>query len=203
MISKSDILACAQKLFNEKGYDYVSMREIAGNLNISVGNLTYHYKKKEDIFRSLLMENKLLSSNIEINSFDGLNTLFDEMLNSLISNRFFFINDKLSSIDNKFADTNIRHISAQKQQLINAVEKLQSLGLFRKHIGREIINSLISVIMLSHLEWCRELGDTTCYPSMSKERFLKMHWELMMPYLSEEGVKVLENSDFFKQLKAF
>ena len=39
---KTDILETARKLFNEQGYNGVSMRDIAGALGISVGNLTYY-----------------------------------------------------------------------------------------------------------------------------------------------------------------
>lgn len=37
------------RLFNERGYSYVTMREIAAECGISVGNLTYYYPKKEDL----------------------------------------------------------------------------------------------------------------------------------------------------------
>lgn len=199
MINKSDILVCAQKLFNEKGYDYVSMREIAGNLNISVGNLTYHYKKKEDIFRALMMNNKLLNFNIDVTTLEELNLMFEEMINSLVNNRFFFINDKLSSADNKFFDTNIKHVSIQKTHLIDAVKKLKELGYFKESINERIINSLISVIMMAHLEWCRELNNTTCYPSVPKDKFIKMHWDLLTPYLTDKGVSCLKNLNFFEK----
>lgn len=46
---KTDILETARKLFNEQGYNGVSMRDIAGALGISVGNLTYYFKRKEDL----------------------------------------------------------------------------------------------------------------------------------------------------------
>lgn len=37
------------RLWNEKGYENVSMRDIAGACNIGTGNLTYYFPKKEDI----------------------------------------------------------------------------------------------------------------------------------------------------------
>ncbi len=50
------ILEAALRMFNEYGYAQVGVREISRELQISPGNLSYHFPKKEDIlFR--LMEN--------------------------------------------------------------------------------------------------------------------------------------------------
>ena len=40
------ILDTAKRLFNERGYNGVSLKDIADELNISKGNLTYHFRKK-------------------------------------------------------------------------------------------------------------------------------------------------------------
>lgn len=48
------ILETARALFNERGYNEVSMRNIAEALKISVGNLTYHFKRKEDLIEAVI-----------------------------------------------------------------------------------------------------------------------------------------------------
>ena len=53
---KKLILDAARTLFNEKGYSQVTIRMIASKLNMSSGNLNYHYKKREDIFQALYFE---------------------------------------------------------------------------------------------------------------------------------------------------
>ena len=47
MTTRERIIACAEALFREKGYNSVSMREIAEKAGIRVGNLTYYYSRKE------------------------------------------------------------------------------------------------------------------------------------------------------------
>ena len=42
--TRQDILNTAQALFREKGYNAVSVGEIAAALGISKGNLTYSFK---------------------------------------------------------------------------------------------------------------------------------------------------------------
>jgi AcrR family transcriptional regulator len=53
---KKLILEAARTLFNERGYSQVTIRMIAIKLNMSSGNLNYHYKKREDIFEALYFE---------------------------------------------------------------------------------------------------------------------------------------------------
>jgi len=54
MGKKDEVLEKALEMFNEGGYMDIGMREIARELKISPGNLTYHFKKKEDILIALL-----------------------------------------------------------------------------------------------------------------------------------------------------
>ncbi|AUC16518.1 hypothetical protein BTO06_15770 [Tenacibaculum sp. SZ-18] len=53
---KKLILETAKTLFNERGYSQVTIRMIALKLNMSSGNLNYHFKKREDIFEALYFE---------------------------------------------------------------------------------------------------------------------------------------------------
>ena len=55
--TREKILAVSLRLFNEQGYRNVTMRAIADALSISVGNLTYHFAKKQDIVAALKQEN--------------------------------------------------------------------------------------------------------------------------------------------------
>lgn len=47
--TKNKIARESERLFNTCGYHKVTMRQIAEACGISVGNLTYHYPKKEDL----------------------------------------------------------------------------------------------------------------------------------------------------------
>ena len=54
--TRTKILAAARQLFREKGYHNVSMRAIAAELGISVGNLNYYFPRKADLANALLEE---------------------------------------------------------------------------------------------------------------------------------------------------
>ena len=53
MSTREDILRSARALFMEKGYNGVSMRDIAEAAGIRVGNLTYHFPRKELLVEAL------------------------------------------------------------------------------------------------------------------------------------------------------
>ncbi|PXX25741.1 TetR/AcrR family transcriptional regulator [Arenibacter sp. ARW7G5Y1] len=53
---KKLILEAARTLFNENGYHDVTIRMIALKMNMSSGNLNYHFKKREDIFEALYFD---------------------------------------------------------------------------------------------------------------------------------------------------
>lgn len=49
MTTKERIAKCAYHFFFEKGYHDTTYKDIADALGISVGNVSYHYKRKEDL----------------------------------------------------------------------------------------------------------------------------------------------------------
>lgn len=53
---KEKILASSRKLFNDLGYSNVTIRMIANELDISSGNLNYHFRRREDILEALYFE---------------------------------------------------------------------------------------------------------------------------------------------------
>ena len=56
MKTREKILLQALDLFNQKGVDQVSVLEISQTMGISYGNLTYHFKKKDDLVRALYVQ---------------------------------------------------------------------------------------------------------------------------------------------------
>ena len=53
---KKSILDTARKLYNERGLSNVTIRQVAQEMKISSGNLTYHFQKRGDIVEGLFEE---------------------------------------------------------------------------------------------------------------------------------------------------
>lgn len=50
---KEKICTAALELFNEKGYDNVSLRDIAEAAGTTIGNLTYHFPQKDNLLAEI------------------------------------------------------------------------------------------------------------------------------------------------------
>ena len=51
--TKQNILSKALELFNEKGVEYVGMRELAAAMNTRIGNITYYFPTKDDLVHGI------------------------------------------------------------------------------------------------------------------------------------------------------
>lgn len=57
---KEDIVICARLLFSERGYDDVSIKDIAERLGVSVGYIYTYYGSKKAIFLSCVEGHDML-----------------------------------------------------------------------------------------------------------------------------------------------
>ena len=189
--TREKILKKAQTIFNEEGYQHITMRRIANELNISVGNVTYHYKHKLDILKELMQNINLLEKNKHAESLSDLHIQIDKMIQSLIDSRFFFISDELANLNEEFARTNQANVTRLHQNLSEILEELTHLGLFTSSFTKTAQQAWIEMIMLAHLAWIRKL-DLTQDLHLQTQNFLDLHWTLLIPYLSEEGLKQMK-----------
>ena len=56
MKTKEKIIGTATRLFNNQGYNSINLFELANQLGISRGNLTYHFKDKENLLVAICDE---------------------------------------------------------------------------------------------------------------------------------------------------
>ena len=70
-LMRERICDCAKRLFEREGYEQVSMRQIAAEAGIAVGNLTYYFSKKEDLLKERLNDiQETFSENIQLFEID-------------------------------------------------------------------------------------------------------------------------------------
>ena len=55
MNTREKILDKALEMFNERGIEYVGLRELAAILDIRVGNITYYFPTKDDLVYEISM----------------------------------------------------------------------------------------------------------------------------------------------------
>jgi TetR/AcrR family transcriptional regulator, cholesterol catabolism regulator len=73
---KTEIINCAAKLFKEKGYSAVTMRDIAQTLDIKAASLYNHIKSKQEILVLIVLEiAEEFTNRINDIAFSDLNTI--------------------------------------------------------------------------------------------------------------------------------
>jgi len=94
--TKQRILDASRKMFNEKGYSQVTIRMIALELEMSSGNLNYHFKKREDILEALYFEmaeafdNRIEALNGQAISIEYMQLEIQDSLKKMLKYRFFW-----------------------------------------------------------------------------------------------------------------
>ncbi|MDR4887298.1 TetR/AcrR family transcriptional regulator [Fredinandcohnia sp. QZ13] len=69
-LSREKIMDVAHELFVQKGYQHVSMRQIAKELNYSHGAIYYHFNNKADLFYAMVVQD-----------FELLNQVLQQIIN--------------------------------------------------------------------------------------------------------------------------
>jgi AcrR family transcriptional regulator len=90
MKTDEKIMDTALRMFNEKGYVHVGVRDIARALGMSPGNLSYHFAKKEDLLFAILR--RLSETNNQLYAEYGeekpSNELFLKLMKAVFHNQF-------------------------------------------------------------------------------------------------------------------
>ena len=203
MTTKDKIIETSVKLFNEKGCLNTSTRHISNELGISVGNLYYHFKNKEEI----LIEIFLRYVNAVFKEISFLNHSQDEIF--LLKN--FLVDTLDSNIEYRFLhlELNLLLISFSKfktimqEQLKLEIKMIKELLYhqikygYLKQLNEIEIEFLVSnswILASSYLSYWNLLSDDII--KNVKKGSLNVYY-LIKPYLTQkslenENIKVIE-----------
>lgn len=199
-MTEIEILKKALDLINAKGYAQVGMRELARDLNISPGNLTYYFKKKEDVLAALL--NQFSSLNTQtIEAYlhrEPSNSNFLKLLQDIFGNQFMY---RGVYVGNQFFSTAI---------VENKIFDYQSVFAKRKSIYQEIfialhdagqlnlrdedVSFLVSFITLFGRFWITEatLFDKSPNPEEVIPHYVQMLAKQLSLFSTEAGLESIQ-----------
>ena len=146
---KKEILRVSSELFNERGYNEVSMRAISDRLEISVGNLTYHYKRKEDLVEAVLAEQlQGYQKPAPATTLVDLNDFFMRILSHQEENAYYFKHYKqLADISPKVYEIQKEVIQDLRDALEETFKNLKMAGLIRRDAFPDQTPCLIEIMM--------------------------------------------------------
>lgn len=194
MNTKEKIMVTSIKVFNEKGYDAVNLKELASIIGISRGNLTYHFKNKEELLVAIVEEmwakiDHTKQKTRQIPSFENLHN--QTQLYYQFQQAYSFI----------FLDANVSNHPSVKPQFQTMIE--QALEDFRQIIAFGIqlgnlkeesipgtYHSLAFSIWMVSFYW---LSQQTTRGELAEANAEKTLWGLILPYLTEKGIAAFKS----------
>lgn len=168
--TKENIFKKAFELFEEKGYDKVSINEICNELHLTKGAFYYHFNSKADILitKYHILEKTLLDYYESIASYqpkEKLSLILDRFAthfsnsyqnNPLEQAKTFFKLQIDAHYENLLGDS-----AVQKHILAKIISQGQVNGDFRKDISAEILAEIINRYKFGlYIEWCMLDGNT-------------------------------------------
>lgn len=184
------ILDIAKKLFNERGYNNVSTRDIAEALHISKGNLTYYFKKKEEIIEAILAETPNTRKQEAPGNLAELNNFFKDIQKTIQENAFYFWHyTQLAQISPKIRELQHNAFDKNIEYMILAFQQLALSGIFRGESFAGEYDCTIDTLLITSVYWvpfCKLKGEkTSC-------SFSQQAWSILTPLLTETGKTELQ-----------
>jgi len=191
--TKERIILNSRKLFSEYGIANTRLQQIADETEISVGNLAYHFKNKEEIVWELYQETLeelsqiLLMSKI-YPSLESFETKFSNLYGFMEKNIFYFTNfweikRNYPLVNEKTQAINKKILSKLKKRILDNEKR----GMMKKEENKGGYD-LLSVALLNSINtWFPQqlLNDKPI-----KEKVFKSYlWNHLYPHLTEKGRK--------------
>lgn len=193
--TKHKILIKSLDLFNDCGISNVSLRDIANKSGISVGNLQYHFKKREDIIEALYFQ---LVEKIDSIYFIKTDDLLQSFLNTsvdiftiLYEYHFFLLDFITITRRNKKIKKHYSELSKRREiEFIKVVDVLIKNGLFREELLKNEYHSLFKRIeVISNFWFSSILIQADVLSKESIEQYSLLISQSIYPYLTNEAKK--------------
>ncbi|NLR93781.1 TetR/AcrR family transcriptional regulator [Flammeovirga agarivorans] len=191
--TKQKILTQSLSLFNEKGISNVSLRAIADKAGISVGNLQYHFKKREDIVEGLYFQ--------LVEKIDGISlTLSEDILKSFFSlaeqvmtiffeYHFFLLDFTTVTRGNQKIKLHYATLSKRREiEFLKVIDVMIEQGLFRKEMLENEYQNLFKRTEVISNFWFSSLliqADTLTEDAINE--YTLMINQSIYPYLTKKG----------------
>lgn len=189
METKARVLEAAIRLFNERGYASVSMRDIADSLGRSVGNLTYHFKKKADLVLAIVhrqleeLEGQESGHDVDLRGFD------DQLVRMLaFQGRYSFYFTSMFELRSEYPEIASYQVKASAilvEHFCRVFKGFEDKGLFHPSQDEAWRRNLALGIVLLRMSWMQQ---TSLDGNPSSDRqLLGIIWAILSPNLTRKG----------------
>ncbi len=203
---KEKIVKKAMELFNEHGICSTSPNQIATALNISTGNLTYHFRSKEilieEIYKQMDAESQdfiKLEGYLTLDDFRKIMGSFRDFIqkNSFFFHDLVFILRNYPEVGKLYEKTNLKRLK-QGRKLFDYYIETNRIIPEKQGINYDF---LIHNIWMVGAFWDAQSKIFTSSLLFEKPMDLvDMTWYMILPYLTEKGREEYDQiNDFLKK----
>ncbi|WP_188112033.1 TetR/AcrR family transcriptional regulator [Aquimarina sp. RZ0] len=191
--TKQKILIKSLALFNNSGISKTSLRAIADEAEISVGNLQYHFKKREDIIEALYFQlAEKMDSIFFIPTDDLLKSFLNlskEMMIILYEYHFFLLDFVAITRRNQKIKSHYSELSKRREiETLKMVEVLIRNNFFRKELLKNEYRSLFKRIeVISNFWFSSVLIRANHLSGESIKEYSLLINQSIYPYLTTEA----------------
>lgn len=202
--TKEKILEASLKLFNEQGFVNVRLQHISDYTIISLGNITYHFRTKDDIIlalwedverqqKILLTESRMLPLFQDIDRYLELNYAIQQTYT-------FFYKDtlELHRAYPQIAEQYNKHLFWQEQQLENMIHFNVARGSFIEASFEHQYQALSKLWQSVSDGWIYRVALTKQEGTI--EEYKSTIWHLLWPYFTERGKMEYQQLSDLKKL---
>ena len=194
MRTEDKIILKAIELYNERGFSNVTSRDIAKALDISHGNLEYHYNNKEAILTAIYaqMKEEVSSYFSEVISNVDPFEQFDTILKKLdhFQTRYLFFNLDIIEISRQYPKLKSKveaTIQLRKDQIANFFTMFAGSGYLQPEPTPGFYRRLQHKIRVLITFWDAQ---NVILKNFDKSQNITMHlsiWDLLYPHFTEKG----------------
>ena len=194
--SREVILQTASRLFAEKGFEAVSIRELSKEANVNIAMIAYHFGSKEGLFKAIIGDKipKMAAQLKNIQKSEGtawdkisaiIDIYIERMFNNGVFNKLVFRELSLEQRP-EHRETILAGVEGNWKIVKTFIEEGQKNGLFKSDIDAELtMASLFSTIFLIVNTPCiaarmmNEKDEKIMFSETNKTR-LRQHLKSMM-----------------------
>ncbi|TOB34396.1 TetR/AcrR family transcriptional regulator [Vibrio parahaemolyticus] len=200
MKTRDKIVYAALELFNQHGERNITTNHIADNIEISPGNLYYHFRNKQEIVREIfaLYSAELLERFTPIQGSQESLTMLKSYLDSIFTlmwkYRFFYAN--LPEILSRDEQLHEQYIDVQEKLQANLIAIMQEfVSLKLLDVNEQQLKSLVCTLHLIACSWLAYqsamASKTSITEQMVKQGMLQM-LNVVKPVATEQGLEQLQ-----------
>ena len=203
MKTKEKIIHKGKELFNQQGFGATTLYQIAQNLGISRGNLTYYFKDKEALLEEIVREmwaqykEKMVATQYPSweNTYNSTKA-FHELQKEY---SFIFFDKQVMSFPK--VQQQIRRIARDdiKRQMSIISFSIQ-IGNMREEVVPGTYHNLCRTLWMSSFFW---LMSDIYQDITTAARWDKIAWSLILPHFTEKGLDAFKShfgEDYYQSL---